>query len=55
VATGSLGQGLSVAAGVALAKKLDNDNRMVYVVTGDGELQEGQIWEAVMYASHNKL
>ncbi len=55
VATGSLGQGLSVAAGMALAKKLNNDNKTVYVVTGDGELQEGQIWEAVMYAAHNKL
>lgn len=55
VATGSLGQGLSVACGMALAKKLNNDNRTMYVVTGDGELQEGQIWEAVMYAAHNKL
>ncbi|MBM3921128.1 MAG: transketolase [Sphingomonadales bacterium] len=55
VATGSLGQGLSVAAGISLSKKLNNDNRTVYVVTGDGELQEGQIWEAVMYAAHNKL
>lgn len=55
VATGSLGQGLSVAAGIALSKKLNQDERTVYVVTGDGELQEGQIWEAVMYAAHNKL
>lgn len=55
VATGSLGQGLSVAAGMAMAKKLNQDNKTVYVVTGDGELQEGQIWEAVMYAAHNKL
>jgi transketolase len=55
VATGSLGQGLSVAAGIALSKKLNKDDRTVYVVTGDGELQEGQIWEAVMYAAHNKL
>lgn len=55
VATGSLGQGLSVAAGIAQAKKLDNDNKLVYVLMGDGELQEGQIWEAVMYAAHNQL
>jgi transketolase len=55
VATGSLGQGLSVAAGIALSKKLNNDDSTVFVVTGDGELQEGQIWEAVMYAAHNKL
>jgi transketolase len=55
VATGSLGQGLSVAAGIALSKKLNKDDRTIYVVTGDGELQEGQIWEAVMYAAHNKL
>jgi len=55
VATGSLGQGLSVACGMALAKKLNQDDNTVFVVTGDGELQEGQIWEAVMYAAHNKL
>lgn len=55
VASGSLGQGLSVACGAALQKKLDNDPSMIYVLTGDGELQEGQIWEAVMYAAHNKL
>lgn len=55
VATGSLGQGLSVACGHALSKKLDNDKSLVYVLTGDGELQEGQIWEAVMYAAHNQL
>ncbi|MBS3913867.1 MAG: transketolase [Bacteroidetes bacterium] len=55
VATGSLGQGLSVACGTALQKKLDKDNSLIYVVTGDGELQEGQIWEAVMFAAHNKL
>ena len=55
VASGSLGQGLSVAAGIAQAKKLDNDNKLVYVLMGDGELQEGQIWEAVMYAAHNQL
>jgi transketolase len=55
VATGSLGQGLSVACGIALAKKLNGEKNLVYAVTGDGELQEGQIWEAVMYAAHNKL
>lgn len=55
IASGSLGQGLSVACGAALQKKLDNDPNMIYVLTGDGELQEGQIWEAVMYAAHNKL
>lgn len=55
VASGSLGQGLSVACGTALQKKLDGDKHLVYVLTGDGELQEGQIWEAVMFAAHNKL
>lgn len=55
VASGSLGQGLSVAAGMAAAKKLDGDPHIVYVLTGDGELQEGQIWEAAMYAAHNEL
>jgi transketolase domain protein len=50
VASGSLGQGLSVAIGVALAKKLNGDNHLVYTLHGDGELQEGQIWEAAMYA-----
>ncbi len=55
VATGSLGQGLSYAAGVALAKKLDNDPNFVFCLCGDGEIQEGQIWEAVMYSAHNKL
>jgi transketolase len=54
VASGSLGQGLSVALGVALAKKLDKDNKLVYVLTGDGELQEGQIWEAMLFAAHQK-
>lgn len=49
-ASGSLGQGLSVAAGAALAKKMDGDDKLVYVLHGDGELQEGQIWEAVMFA-----
>ena len=51
MAAGSLGQGLSVAIGAAQAKKLNKDNHLVYVLTGDGELQEGQNWEAIMYAS----
>ncbi len=55
VASGSLGQGLSVAAGIALAKKADNDDHIVYVSMGDGELQEGQNWEAIMFAGHRKL
>lgn len=55
VASGSLGQGMSVAIGAALAKKLNNDARLVYSLHGDGELQEGQTWEAAMYASHNKV
>lgn len=55
VASGSLGQGLSVAAGAALIKKLNKDSRLVYVLMGDGEQQEGQVWEAAMYAAHNKI
>jgi len=55
VASGSLGQGLSVSIGSALTKKLNNDKSLVYVLMGDGELQEGQIWEAAMFASHNKI
>lgn len=55
VASGSLGQGVSVAIGVAHAKKLDGDDHKVFVHTGDGELQEGQVWEAFMYAPYNKL
>jgi transketolase len=55
VASGSLGQGLSVALGAALTKKLNNDHALVYSLHGDGELQEGQIWEAVMYAAANKV
>jgi len=55
VASGSLGQGLSVAIGAALAKKLNNDTRMVYSLHGDGELQEGQIWEAAMFAVQHKV
>lgn len=54
IASGSLGQGLSVAVGAAQAKKLNKDNKIVWCLTGDGELQEGQIWEAIMYAAHNK-
>lgn len=55
VASGSLGQGLSVAVGAALAKKMDGDKSLVYTLHGDGELQEGQIWEALMFAAHNKV
>ena len=55
ISSGSLGQGLSVGIGVALSKKLNNDNSLVYVLTGDGELQEGQNWEAFMYASANNV
>lgn len=55
IASGSLGQGMSVAIGAALAKKLNKDNSIVYSLHGDGELQEGQIWEAVMYAAGNKV
>ena len=55
VASGSLGQGLSVAIGSALTKKLDKDSKTVFVLMGDGELQEGQNWEAIMYASANKV
>ena len=55
ISSGSLGQGLSVGIGLALSKKLNNDNSIVYVLTGDGELQEGQNWEAFMYASANNV
>lgn len=55
VASGSLGQGLSVAIGAALSKKLNNDDKTVFVLMGDGELQEGQNWEAIMYAAGNKV
>ncbi|UUV21329.1 transketolase [Paenimyroides aestuarii] len=55
MASGSLGQGLSVALGAAQAKKLNNDDKLVYVLMGDGELQEGQNWEALMYAAANKV
>lgn len=55
IASGSLGQGLSVGIGAALAKKLNNDKCIVYTLHGDGELQEGQIWEAAMFAAHHKV
>ena len=55
IASGSLGQGMSVAIGAALSKKLNNDKHIVYSLHGDGELQEGQNWEAIMYASSNKI
>lgn len=55
IATGSLGQGISVAVGSALAKKLNNDKHLVYALMGDGEIQEGQCWEAFMYAAANKV
>jgi len=55
IASGSLGQGLSVAVGAAQAKKLNGDNHLVYTLHGDGELQEGQIWEAAMYAGAKKV
>jgi len=53
IASGSLGQGMSVAIGAALTKKINGDNKLVYSLHGDGELQEGQIWESVMFAAHN--
>lgn len=55
IASGSLGQGMSVACGAALAKKMNNDAHLVYSLHGDGELQEGQNWEAIMFAAHNKI
>jgi transketolase len=55
IASGSLGQGLSAAIGAAQTKKLNNDNNLVYVLMGDGEQQEGQVWEAAMYAAHHKV
>lgn len=55
IASGSLGQGMSVAIGAALAKKLNNDKSLVFSLHGDGELQEGQNWEALMFAPHNKV
>jgi transketolase len=55
IASGSLGQGMSVAIGAALAKKLNGDDHLVYSLHGDGELEEGQIWEAAMFAAHHKV
>lgn len=55
IASGSLGQGMSVAIGAALAKKLNNDSNIVYSLHGDGELDEGQNWEAIMFAAHKKV
>jgi transketolase len=54
-ASGSLGQGISVAIGMALAKRINGDPQTVYALCGDGELQEGQCWEAIMYAAHNRV
>lgn len=54
-ASGSLGQGLAVAAGVALGKKLDSDNTRVYCLLGDGEQEEGEIWESAMFAAHHRI
>lgn len=55
IASGSLGQGLSAALGACLTKKLNNDKGLVYVLMGDGELNEGQVWEAALYGAHNKV
>src|SRR6188508_1386690 len=55
IASGSLGQGMSVAIGAALAKKLNRDQNTVFSLHGDGELDEGQVWEAVMFAAHHKV
>lgn len=55
IASGSLGQGLSVAAGAALSKRLNGDPHLVYCLCGDGEMQEGQIWEAAMFAAHHGI
>ena len=55
IASGSLGQGLSVANGAAMSKKMDGEKNIIWALTGDGELQEGQIWEALMFAPHHKL
>lgn len=55
VASGSLGQGLSVACGAALAKKLNGDQHLVYALMGDGEIEEGQNWEALMFAAHQRI
>ncbi|OFX50254.1 MAG: transketolase, partial [Bacteroidetes bacterium GWA2_30_7] len=55
IASGSLGQGLSVSIGAALSKKTNNDNHLIYCLMGDGELQEGQVWEAAMFAAGKKV
>lgn len=55
IATGSLGQGISVAVGAATAKKMNNDPKLVYALMGDGEIEEGQNWEAFMFAAHHKV
>ena len=55
IASGSLGQGMSVAIGAALTKRLNNDNSLVFSLHGDGELDEGQVWEAIMFAAHHKV
>jgi transketolase len=55
IASGSLGQGMSVACGAALSKKLNGDKQLVYSLHGDGEMQEGQNWEAIMFAAHHKI
>ncbi|MFA6260716.1 MAG: transketolase [Bacteroidia bacterium] len=55
VASGSLGQGISVSIGAALAKKLNKDSKLVYALMGDGEIEEGQCWEAFMFAAHHKV
>jgi len=55
IASGSLGQGLSVGLGAALSKKINNDDKLVYTLHGDGELEEGQIWEAALFGAHHKI
>ena len=55
IASGSLGQGISVAIGAGLAKKLNHDDKLIYCLCGDGEMEEGQIWEAIMYAGAKKV
>ena len=55
IASGSLGQGMSVACGAALSKKMNNDSHLIYSLHGDGEMQEGQNWEAMMFAAHHKI
>ena len=55
MSSGSLGQGISAAVGMALSAKLSNDSYRVYTLLGDGEIQEGQVWEAAMFAGHRKL